>query len=92
MGIVSQLPHFYDAPDGKKKRNVLQVEAEDAKMDGLYPKDGSITIRMSDDTTQKAFKMTPQEALHLAEELNATAKELLAGKRNLWKAKSKPQQ
>jgi hypothetical protein len=22
MGIISQIPHFYDAPDGKKKRNL----------------------------------------------------------------------
>lgn len=89
MVTVSQYPHFYEDKDGKKKRNMLQIEAEDAAMVGGFPKDGSIIIRIQDDTAQKAFKMTPQETLQLGTELKDVAKELLGEKRRLWKEKGK---
>ncbi|MEM4222143.1 MAG: hypothetical protein QW097_01795 [archaeon] len=86
MPVVSQYPHFYEK-DGKTKRNILQIEVEDPKMQGNFPKDGSITIRIQDEEAQKAFKMNVQEALQLGEELTQIAKEMLAMKRKLWKDK-----
>lgn len=89
MAAISQYPHFYEDKDGKKKRNMLQIETEDAAMVGGFPKDGSIIIRLQDDEAQKAFKMTPQETLQLGTELREIAKELMGEKRKLWKEKGK---
>lgn len=89
MGTLSQYPHFYEDKEGKKKRNMLQVEAEDAVISGGFPKDGSVIIRIQDDEAQKAFKMTPQETLQLGTELKEIAKDLMAEKRKLWKEKGK---
>lgn len=89
MPIVSQYPHFFESPDGKKHRNMLQIEVEDPRLEGNFPKDGTVTIRLQDETAQKAFKMTPQETLQLSEELEQIAKELMSGKRTLWKSKYK---
>lgn len=82
---VSQYPHFYQDKDGKQKRNLLQVEADEPTVQRGYPKDGSITIRLQDDAAQKAFKMTPQEALNLGVELQRVAEELMTQRRSLWK-------
>jgi len=92
MGIVSQYPHFYQDKEGKSHRNMLQVESEEAHMQGNFPKDGNVVIRLQDETAQKAFKMTPQEALQLGIELQDIAHELLKAKREMWKNKaaSKP--
>ncbi|MEM0372505.1 MAG: hypothetical protein QXO69_01550 [archaeon] len=87
--IVSQYPHFYEDKDGKKHRNMLQVEVDEPKMSGAFPKDGSVMIRIQDETSQKAFKMTPQETLQLGTELKEIAKEQLKIKRDMWKGKSK---
>jgi hypothetical protein len=88
MAIASQIPHFWQDKEGKSHRNMLQVEVEDAHIANNYPKDGSITIRLQDETAQKAFKMQPQEALFLAEELKAIAKDQMGKKRDLWAQKA----
>lgn len=87
--IVSQYPHFYQDKDGKSHRNMLQVEFEETKMQGSFPKDGSVMIRLQDETTNKAFKMTPQEALQLGTELKDIAKEVMRAKRDMWKKRAK---
>ena len=83
--IVSQYPHFYHDKDGKSHRNMLQVEFEEVKLVGNFPKDGSVMIRLQDETINKAFKMTPQEALQLGTELKDIAKEIMRAKRDMWK-------
>lgn len=90
MAIVSQIPHFWQDKEGKSHRNMLQVEVDEAKMQGNFPKDGNVMIRLQDEEAQKAFKMTPQEALQLGTELQDIAKELMSGKRKLWKSKYNP--
>lgn len=92
MPIVSQIPHFWESPDGKKHRNMLQIEVEDPRMSGNFPRDGTIVIRLQDEEAQKAFKMNPQEVLQLAKELEDIARDLLKQKRELWKSKYRPQQ
>jgi len=89
MPIASQLPHFWEDKEGKSHRNMLQVEVDDPRIEGSFPKDGTITIRLQDEGAQKAFKMSPQEALMLGEELGDIAKDLLRKKRDLWKSKYK---
>ena len=91
MTTASEFPHFYER-DGVKKRNVLTVDFEDARMEGSFPRDGSVTVRIKDEETQKAFKMTPQETLVLSSELEGVAKELLTQKRALWKQRQRPTQ
>ena len=86
--IISQYPHFYQK-DGVSKRNMLQIEVEEAKIVSNFPKDGSIMIRLQDETINKAFKMTPQEALQLGNELKELSKELMKQKREMWKNKGK---
>jgi hypothetical protein len=90
MATVSQYPHFYQDKEGKQHRNMLQLEAEEPRLEKNFPKDGSVMIRIQDEEAQKAFKMTPQEALQLGTELEAVAKELMEGKRKLWKSKARP--
>ena len=89
MGIIAQLPHFYQDKEGKSHRNVLQIETDEPRVEKGYPKDGTISVRLQDELAQKAFKMTPQEALYLGEELTAIAKDLLAKKRGLWQEKAR---
>ena len=86
--IASQYPHFYQDADGKSHRNILQVEMEEPKMDKGFPKDGSVMIRIQDETSQKAFKMTPQETLQLGNELKQIALEHMKAKRDMWKSKA----
>jgi len=90
MPITSQLPHFWQDKEGKSHRNMLQIEVDEPRMEGNFPKDGTITIRLQDEQAQKAFKMSPTETLQLGEELKEIAKELLKQKRELWKSKAKP--
>jgi tRNA(Leu) C34 or U34 (ribose-2'-O)-methylase TrmL len=87
MPITSQYPHFWQDKEGKSHRNMLQIEADEPKMQNNYPKDGTITIRLQDEQAQKAFKMTPQETLMLGEELKSIAKDMLKKKRELWEKK-----
>ncbi|MBS3060666.1 MAG: hypothetical protein J4432_04115 [DPANN group archaeon] len=88
--IVSQFPHFYQDKDGKSHRNMLQLEVEEPAMQGNFPKDGHVMIRLQDQESQKAFKMTPQETLAVGKELVALAEEQQAQMRQLWKSKAKP--
>jgi len=90
MAILSQYPHFYQDKEGKSHRNMLQVEGEDPTMQGEYPKDGHVMIRIQDEQSQKAFKMTPQEAMKLGNEIADIAKDMMKGKRDLWKSKARP--
>ena len=90
MVTVSQYPHFYEDKEGKKHRNMLQIEADGAVVVDGFPRDGSVTIRIQDEDAQKAFKMTPQEALQLGVELQEVAKQLMSEKRDLWKEKGQP--
>ncbi len=87
--IVSQYPHFYQDKEGKSHRNMLQVEVEEGKVVSGFPRDGSVMIRLQDENTNKAFKMTPQEALQLGTELKEISKELMKQKRQAWKNKNK---
>jgi hypothetical protein len=89
MPIASQLPHFWEDKEGKSHRNMLQIEIDEPRMEGNFPKDGTITIRLQDETAQKVFKMSPTETLQLGEELEDIAKDMLRKKRELWKAKYK---
>ena len=86
--IISQYPHFYQDKEGKSHRNMLQVEAEEPRMQGNFPKEGNVMIRLQDEQSQKAFKMTPQEALQLGTELKELAEEQMKMKREMWKKKA----
>lgn len=88
MKIADQIPHFFKDAQGIQKRNLLQIEVDEPSMQGNFPKDGAVMIRLQDDQAQKAFKMTVQETLVLGEHLTAVAKDLLAKKRALWMNKS----
>ena len=87
--IVSQYPHFYQDKEGKSHRNMLQIELEEVKVVNNFPRDGSVMIRLQDESINKAFKMTPQEALQLGTELKEISKELMKTKREQWKNKQK---
>ncbi|MFW5903009.1 MAG: hypothetical protein ACOCTT_03920 [archaeon] len=89
MRIAAQFPHFWEDKQGKSHRNMLQLEVEEPKMKGNYPKDGSIMIRLQGEDEQKAFKLTPKEALTVGEELREISKEVMKKKRDLWKKKNK---
>lgn len=89
MAIASQIPHFWQDKEGKSHRNMLQIEVDEPFMANNFPKDGTVTIRLQDEEAQKAFKMQPQEALFLAEELKAIAKEQMNKKRDLWAKKAR---
>jgi len=88
LRITSQVPHFWKDKQGKSHRNMLQIEVEDPKMKGNFPKDGSIMIRLQDEDSQKAFKLTPNESLMIGEELKEISKEMMKKKRDLWKKKN----
>jgi hypothetical protein len=83
--IADQIPHFYRDAQGNSKRNMLQIEVDDAQIVNNFPKDGTVMLRLQDDKLQKAFKLTVHETLVLGEHLTAVAKELLKQKRDLWK-------
>ena len=85
MKIADQIPHFYKDAQGVSKRNMLQIEVDDAQIVNNFPKDGTVMLRLQDDQIQKAFKLTVHEALVLGEHLTAVSKELLKQKRDLWK-------
>jgi len=85
MRVADQIPHFYKDKQGVSKRNMLQIEVEEASIQNGFPKDGTVMIRLQDEQIQKAFKMTVHEALVLGEHLSQIAKELLKQKRELWK-------
>ena len=87
--IISQYPHFYQDKEGKSHRNMLQIEMEEVKVVSGFPRDGSVMIRLQDESVNKAFKMTPQEALQLGTELKEIAKELMKQKREHWKSKNR---
>lgn len=89
MHIVSQFPHFWEDKEGESHRNMLQIEIEDAKMEGNFPDNGTVMIRLQDEDSQKAFKLDPKEALTIGEELQEVSKELLKQERELWEKKGK---
>ncbi len=89
MQTVSQVPHFWEDKEGNSHRNMLQIEVENPKMEGNFPQDGKVMLRLQDEDSQKAFKLDPKEALTVGEELKEVSKELLEKKRNLWKNKGK---
>lgn len=92
MRITSQVPHFWEDKQGKSHRNMLQLEIEDPKMKGDFPKDGAVMIRLQDEDSQKAFKLRPNESLMIGEELKEISKELMEKKRKLWEEKNKSRQ
>jgi hypothetical protein len=89
MPIASQFPHFWQDKEGKSHRNMMQIETDEPRIEGNFPKDGTVIIRLQDEDAQKAFKMSPQEALLVGQELQDIAREMLAEKRKLWKSKYK---
>lgn len=87
--IIAQFPHFYQDKEGKSHRNMLQIEQDEPYMKNNFPKDGYVMIRLQDEESQKAFKMTPQEALAVGQELMNIAQEHQAKKRSLWMSRAK---
>ena len=81
--IADQITHFYE-----KRPNTLQIEHTIPRMDGSYPKDGNITVRLRKDQGSQAFKLNISEALRVISILDMLVKEHISITKSLWKQRS----
>ena len=86
--IEDEVTHWYNDSDGKSHRSSLRIETSPpSNSDSGYPKDGLITLRLSNTIGSIGFRMNPDEALRVGTLLLSVAKEQVNRKRSLWNAK-----
>ena len=78
--IVAQITHFFD-----KKPNTLQVEQKEPYLDGNFPKNGIVKIRLKKEESNVAFNLNTAEAFELAAILNQVARENIQITKSLWR-------
>jgi len=84
MGVEDEIIHWWKDEKGEGHRNSLRLESEPPQLFNGFPRDGVITLRLNNTTSQQAMRLSPDEALRLSTQLVQIAKELLDQKRILW--------
>ena len=84
MPIEDEIVHWWKDEKGEMHRNTLRLESEQPVRLNGFPRDGIITLRLMNSTSQQAIRLSPDEALRLSTQLLAVAKEMLNQKRALW--------
>ncbi len=87
MGVVEdEIIHWWKDEEGGKHRNALRIERENAHELNGFPRDGVVVVRILNNVSQQAMKLSPDEALRMSTQLLAVAKELLNQKRRMWQS------
>ena len=85
MTVEDEIIHWWKDEKGENHRNALRVESEPPVLNNGFPRDGIVTIRLTNSVGNQAMKLNPDEALRLSTQLLTIAKELLNQKRSLWR-------
>lgn len=86
---ITEIVHFRQGDQGSKIPSKLELFKFKPTTEKGFPREGSILIKLKGKDKEKAFKLTPQEALKLSEELKITTKDLIKEKQGLWEERAK---
>ena len=84
--IDEEITHWYKDEKGELHRTCIRLESAPPQLVKGYPKDGLITIRLTNTVGAIGFKLNPAEALQLSMSLINLAREQMQSKRSLWQA------
>lgn len=84
--IEDEITHWYKDDKGETHRTSLRIEAEEAQMVKGFPRDGTLSLRLTNTIGSMSFRLSPDESLRLGTMFMALAREQLLKKRNLWQA------
>ena len=84
--IDEDITHWYKDEKGELQRTCIRLESAPPQLVKGYPKDGLITIRLTNTVGAIGFKLNPAEALQLSMSLTNLAREQMQSKRSLWQA------
>ena len=84
MPVEDEIIHWWKDEKGEGHRNALRIESEQPQLVNSFPRDGIITVRLLNSSSQQSIRLNPDEALRLSAQLVQVAKELLDQKRILW--------
>jgi len=84
MAVEDEIIHFWKDDKGESHRNALRLETDQPQLLNGFPRDGIVTVRIMNSSSQQAMKLSPDEALRLSTQLVQLAKELMNAKRSLW--------
>lgn len=85
MPVEDEIIHWWKDDKGEQHRTILRIESEEPQNSNGFPRDGVITVRVSNTTGTVAMKLSPDEGLRLSNQMLTIAKELLNKKRKLWR-------
>ena len=86
MLVEDEVVHWWKDEKGAQHRTMLRIERNDATEYKGFPRDGNVTVRISNSTGQQAIRLSPDEALRVSTQLLAVSKEILNQKRRLWQS------
>lgn len=84
MAVEDEIIHWWKDEKGENHRNTLRIESEQPQEVNGFPRDGIVTVRLTNSVSQQAIKLSPDEALRMSTQLLQVAKEMLNRKRVLW--------
>jgi len=84
MVVEDEIIHWWRDEKNELHRNALRIESEPAQRLNGFPRDGVVTLRLMNSTSQQAIRLSPDEAMRMSTQLLTVAKEMLNGKRALW--------
>jgi len=82
--IEDELVHWYKDDDGASHKSGLKLETAEPTSANGYPRDGTITLRLTNTVGTVGFRLSPDEALRVSSLLSQLSKELINKKRALW--------
>lgn len=83
--IEDEIIHWWKDDTGEQHRTILRLESEEPQVLNNFPKDGKVIVRLLNNISSQAIKLSPEEALRISTQMMGIAKELLNQKRDLWK-------
>lgn len=86
--IEEEIVHWKKDENGEIHKTILRIESSPPLEINGFPKDGNISIFISNSTGSAGIKLTPAEALHIGTQLLSISKDLLNQKRKLWQKKN----
>lgn len=86
---ITEIVHFREGDSGKKIPSKLELFKFNPTTEKGFPREGSILIKLKGEDKEKAFKLTPQEALKLSEELKITTRDLIKENQGLWEKRAR---
>lgn len=84
--IEDEIVHWWKDEKGEQHRTILRLESDPPTQNNGFPREGTITLRVTNTVSATAIKLNPDEALQVSTQLLAIAKDLLNQKRKMWQS------